>query len=83
MAATRLQAMPEIINARKSGKKTVLIDVCGEAMSKYCDKTILIRPGTDGALALAMMNVLVKEGLADEEFLDNNAEGYRAFKRCV
>lgn len=83
MAATRLQAMPEIINARKSGKKIVLIDVCGEAMSKYCDKTILIRPGTDGALALAMMNVLVKEGSADEEFLDNNAEGYREFKETL
>ena len=50
-------------------------------MSKYCDKTILIRPGTDGALALAMMNVLVKEGLADEEFLDNNAEDTGHLKR--
>lgn len=83
MTATRLQSMPDIINARKSGKKVVLIEVCGESMSKYCDETILIRPGTDGALALAMMHVLVREGLADEEFLKNNTAGYYEFKNTL
>lgn len=83
MLATRLQSMPDIINAKRQGKKIVLIEVYGEPMGKYCDETILIRPGTDGALALAMMHILVREGLADETFLRENTEGYDEFRETL
>src|SRR5699024_935172 len=76
MAATRIQSMPDIIKAKKEGKRIILIEVYAEAMKKYCDETVLIKPGTDGALALAMMHVLIREGLADEEFLRENTYGY-------
>ena len=46
----------------------LLIEACAREMDAYCDETILIRPGTDGALALAMMHVLEEKGLADEVF---------------
>lgn len=80
MKATRLQAMPVLQAARKSGKRAVLIESCAADMAPYCDRTVLIRPGEDGALALSMMHVLVREGLADEAFLKNYAEGYADFK---
>ena len=83
MAATRIQSMPDIIKAKKEGKRVILIEVYAEAMKKYCDETVLIKPGTDGALALAMMHVLIREGLADEEFLRENTYGYDEFKETL
>lgn len=80
MTATRIQSMKDIVEGRKNGKRVVLIDVYTEPMSAYCDEAVTIRPGTDGALALAMMHVIVREGLADEEFLKNNAEGWDIFR---
>lgn len=80
MMATRLQAMPALKAARGGGKRVVLIEACGEDMAPYCDQIVLIRPGTDGALALAMMHVLVEEGLEDREFLEEYGEGFPEFK---
>ena len=68
---------------RKAGKRVVLIESCAEDMAPYCDGTVLIRPGTDGALALAMMHVLVREGLAAEDYLCERAWGYAAFKETL
>ena len=83
MKATRIQALPDIINARKLGKKVVLIETYSKSMQGYCDQVILIKPGTDGALALSMMNVMVKENLQDEQFLLEKAEGYEEFKETL
>ena len=77
--ATRIQTMADLVKARKQGKRVVLIEACGRDTAPYCDELIPIRPGTDGALALAMMHVLEKEGLADEAFLRERAEGYEEF----
>ncbi|MCD8037122.1 MAG: molybdopterin-dependent oxidoreductase [Clostridiales bacterium] len=83
MMATSIQSMPDIINAKRDGKKIILVEPYAESMKQYCDEIILIKPGTDGALALAMMNVLVKHGFADEEFLRENADGYEEFKETL
>src|SRR3972149_10049481 len=62
--------------ARARGMKLVVIDPqCGNAAAK-ADEWIPIRPGTDGALALAMLNVLLNEaGIYDREFLKNQTNG--------
>lgn len=83
MKATRLQSMPDIIKARKNGKRIVLIESYAHEMAPYCDQVVLVTPGTDGALALAMMHVLVEEGLADFEFLQREAEGFEEFKETL
>ena len=83
MTATRIQSMPDIVRAKNEGKKVVLIEVCAEAMKNFCDEKILVKPGTDGALALAMMHVLVREGMADENFLRENTDGYDEFKETL
>ena len=83
MKATRIQALPTLIKARKEGKKVVLIETYSKPMEKYCDEVILIKPGTDGALALAMMNVMVEENLQDEEFLLEKSIGYQEFKKTL
>lgn len=81
--ATRIHTMPLLAQARKDGKKVILIESCALDMAPYCDETVLIRPGTDGALALGMMHVLVRDGLADERFLTEFADGYDRFKHTL
>ena len=77
--ATRLQILPTLTGARKKGKKILLVDVYAEETADLCDEIFLIRPGSDGALALAMMKVLKDQGLADEVYLKENAEGFEEF----
>ncbi len=79
MKATRLQSMADLVNGRKHGRKVVLIESFAGDMAPYCDRVLLIRPGTDGALALAMMNVLVGAGLEDSAFLRSETVGYEEF----
>jgi anaerobic selenocysteine-containing dehydrogenase len=79
MKATRLQSMPDLVKGRKNGKRVVLIECFAGEMAGYCDQVVLVKPGTDGALALAMMHVLATEGLDDTEFLQNEAVGYHEF----
>jgi anaerobic selenocysteine-containing dehydrogenase len=83
MKATRLQSMPALVQARRQGKRVVLIESCAADMGAYSDQTILIRPGTDGALALAMMHVMEEENLADRDFLTHRTEGYEAFRNTL
>ncbi|MCB7320837.1 molybdopterin-containing oxidoreductase family protein [Lacrimispora sp. 210928-DFI.3.58] len=81
--ATRIHTMPVLAAARKMGKRVVLIEACASDMSAYCDETLLIRPGTDGALALAMMHVLEEKGLTDKDFLEEYGEGYGEFQAVL
>ncbi|WP_432735132.1 molybdopterin-containing oxidoreductase family protein [Maridesulfovibrio sp. FT414] len=83
MKATRLQSMADIVNARKNGKRVALIESCANDMAPYCDQVVLVTPGTDGALALGMLHVLEKEGLADSDFLSGEADGYDEFRKTL
>lgn len=49
----------------------------------YADKWLRHRPGTDVALINGMMNVIIEEGLADEEFISERTEGYGELKKLV
>jgi anaerobic selenocysteine-containing dehydrogenase len=80
MKATRLQSMPDLVKGRKQGKRVVLIESFAGEMAQYSDQVVLVKPGTDGALALGMMHVLVNEGLEDADFLQNESVGYAEFK---
>ncbi|WP_027721714.1 molybdopterin-containing oxidoreductase family protein [Maridesulfovibrio zosterae] len=83
MKATRLQSMPDIVRARKNGKRVVLIESYAHEMASYCDQVVLVTPGTDGALALAMMHVLHEEGMTDLEFMRTEAVGFDEFKETL
>jgi molybdopterin-containing oxidoreductase family molybdopterin binding subunit len=66
----------EMAEARARGMKLVVVDpVCGVAASK-ADEWVPIRPGTDGAFALGLMNVLINElGIYDAEFIKRYTNG--------
>lgn len=74
-ADTKPPLMRAIADSGKRGCKIVTIDPRFTATASQCDRHIGIRPGTDGALALAMINVILAKGLEDREFIIKNTVG--------
>lgn len=69
--ATQVNVMTHAIRARKErGAKIVAIDIYENATVKQADIGLVLKPGTDGALACAVMHVLFRDGHADREYLD-------------
>jgi anaerobic selenocysteine-containing dehydrogenase len=68
--ATQINVMTHAIRARKErGAKIAVVDVYRSPTMEQADIPVLIRPGTDGALACAVMHVLFRDGLADRDYL--------------
>ena len=78
--ANRLHAVPYINQARKNKAKVILIDVYRHDSASLCDEVILVKPGTDAVLMLAMMHVLEKEKLIDHTFIEAYTTGYDALR---
>ncbi|RTL97873.1 molybdopterin oxidoreductase family protein [Ancylobacter aquaticus] len=73
--ATQINVMTHAIRARKErGAKIAVVDVYRSPTMEQADLPILIRPGTDGALACAVMHVLFRDGLADRAYLQDFAD---------
>jgi anaerobic selenocysteine-containing dehydrogenase len=62
--------------ARRRGARVVTIDVRETEAWGQSDETLLIRPGTDAALALAMLHVLIEEDLVDRAFIARHTVGF-------
>jgi anaerobic selenocysteine-containing dehydrogenase len=60
----------------KKGAKLVVIDPKRIPLADKADMYLSIRPGTDGALALAMMNVIIAEDLYDKAFVEKYTYGF-------
>ena len=67
---------PFIEQAKKAGAKLVVIDPVRTRTARLADWHIPIRPGTDAALALAMMHVIIEENLVDRDYIDKHTVGY-------
>ena len=62
--------------ARRRGAGIVTIDVRQTEAASQSDETVLIRPGTDAALALGLMHVIIGEGRYDREFVARRTTGF-------
>jgi len=68
--ATQVNVMTHATRARKErGAKLVVIDIYNNATMEQADMPILLRPGSDGAFACAVMHVLLRDDLADRQYL--------------
>ena len=68
--ATQVNVMTHISRARKQrGAPLVVVDPYRTGTAEVADIHLMPRPGTDGALATAVMHVLFKEGFADRDYL--------------
>ncbi|MGH6808042.1 MAG: molybdopterin-dependent oxidoreductase, partial [Ensifer adhaerens] len=79
---TQVNVMHHAIKARKErGAKIVAIDIYHNPTLAQADLALVLRPGTDGALACAVMHVMFKEGFADREYLARYAKDWQEFER--
>jgi len=66
---TQVNVMTHASKARKAGAKIVHIDTYRNGTAEQADLFLCVRPGTDGALACAVMHVLFRDGFANGEYL--------------
>ena len=66
--------------AKRRGAKLVAIDPYRSLTAEKCSQHIALLPGTDGALALGMMHVLVAENLTDQDYISKYTLGYEELK---
>ena len=74
--STNLHHWHIVHDAQKNGAKVVVIDSYASKTAKEADWHIAPKPGTDGALAMAMMHVIIEENLVDQDYVDNYTHGY-------
>jgi anaerobic selenocysteine-containing dehydrogenase len=77
-AITQVNVMTHATRARKErGAKIAVVDVYMNTTMKHADLPVLIRPGTDGALACAVMHCLFRDGKADWDYLERYTDAPR------
>ena len=74
--STNLHHWPFIAEAQRRGAKVVVIDPVATRTAKKADWHIPIKPGTDAALALGMINVIIAEDLVDHDYVEQYTVGY-------
>ena len=71
-----LAQVKKIVEAKEKGAKLVVVDPRHSETAILADEWLPIKPGTDLALLLAMINVMVKEGLYDKAFVKEKTVGF-------
>lgn len=76
LVSANVHQMALVQEARRKGAKFVVIDVHRNKTGDAADWFIPIRPGTDGALALGLMHVIVAEDLHDRDWIEAHSSGF-------
>jgi molybdopterin guanine dinucleotide-containing S/N-oxide reductase-like protein len=74
---------PFIEEARRQGAKLVVIDPYKTRTARYADWYLPINPGTDAALALAMMHVIIRDNLYDSDYVSRYTLGFEQLQQRV
>ena len=80
---TNVHLWPFIEEARRNGAKLVVIDPYRTRTAACADWHIPINPGTDVALALAMMHIIINENLYDADYVAKHTEGFDQLRAKV
>ena len=84
MAITQVEQWFDVIKAkRRNGAKVIVIDPRPSETTKHADIWLKIRPGTDLAFALGLLNVVINEGLYDAEFVEKYCVGFDQVREHV
>jgi molybdopterin guanine dinucleotide-containing S/N-oxide reductase-like protein len=67
---------PKVVQARRNGARLIVIDPYKTRTAMLADWHIAIRPGTDAALALGIMHVILREGLEDRAYIAEMTHGF-------
>jgi thiosulfate reductase/polysulfide reductase chain A len=72
----KLQQMTDLIHAKENGAKIIVVDPRHSETAIIADQWLPIKPGTDLAFILAMLNVIIEEKRYDAEFVHNHTVGF-------
>lgn len=72
-----------ILKGKKRGMKLIVVDPRQTPTAAKADIHLPVKPGTDGALALSMAHVIIKEKLYDADFVSNHTYGFEDYKEYV
>jgi anaerobic selenocysteine-containing dehydrogenase len=73
---TNIHLWPFVEQARRNGARFIVIDPYRTRTAGLADWHIAIRPGTDAALALGLMHVILRDGLEDRAYIDEMTHGF-------
>ena len=73
---SNLHLWSRVQEAKRRGAKVIAIDPYQSLSAEKCTQHIALLPGTDGALALGVMHVLIGEGLIDRDYIDRHTVGF-------
>ena len=74
--ATNIHFVERVKQARSRGAEVWLVDTYETPTAAAADRVFLVRPGSDGALALGLMHIIVHEGLVDAAFVHEHVQGF-------
>jgi anaerobic selenocysteine-containing dehydrogenase len=80
---TNVHLWPFIMEARRNGAKFYTIDPRRNRTGAAADRHFFINPGSDTALALAMMHVIIAEGLHDADYVEQHTSGFDGLRERV
>ncbi|NLP30334.1 MAG: molybdopterin-dependent oxidoreductase [Clostridiales bacterium] len=72
-----------IMNKKENGMKMIVVDPRVTPMATLADIHLQLLPGTDGALALGMANIIVNEGWYDKELVQQYFHGFEEYKEYI
>jgi molybdopterin-dependent oxidoreductase-like protein/molybdopterin-dependent oxidoreductase iron-sulfur protein len=82
-AYTHINLMTLVKEARARGARIICIDPYRTRTARQADQHLMIRSGTDGALALGLMHVLIREDLLDHGYIERATLGFEALREHV
>jgi len=82
-AATNIHFLNCVRRAKEQGARIWLIETYETPTSPAADQVFIVRPGSDGALALGLMHILVRDNQIDRTFIDAHVQGFEEFKKDI
>jgi len=77
---TNVHLWPFIQEAKRRGARLIVIDPVRTRTAKLADRHLSINPGSDLALALGLIHVILREGLEDRDYIDRHTAGFDELK---
>jgi anaerobic selenocysteine-containing dehydrogenase len=81
--ATNIHFLHGVNRAKQKGATIWLIDTYQTVTSSVANQTYVVRPGSDGCLALGLMHLLVRDDLIDHHFLTSHVQGFEELKEKI
>jgi anaerobic selenocysteine-containing dehydrogenase len=83
LASVNMHQLTYVRQAQRAGAMFVHIDVQRNRTTAFADRFVQLRPGTDAALALGMMHVIIRDGLHDAAYVQAHTVGFEALAERV